>query len=136
MTIDEMIQAYRALKDKKSEIENRQKLELKPIKEVMDRLEGSIHEVLKKNKISNAKTQYGTAYISTKWSSALTDPDKFMAFVVDSGLWNLLDRKSNVKAVRAYEKENKELPPGAKLDSRTVVHVIKAGAQIPSDDDE
>ncbi len=135
MTIDELIQAYRALKDKKSEIENRHKTELQPLKLVMDKLEGSIHEVLKKNKIDNAKTQYGTAYLSTKWSSALTDPDAFMSFVVDSGEWNLLDRKSNVKAVRAYVKDHKELPPGAKLDSRVVVHVIKAGASIPSDDE-
>jgi hypothetical protein len=136
MTIDEMIQSYRAIKDQKTEIENRHKTELERIKTVMAKLEGAIHEVLKKNGINNAKTKYGTAYVSTKWSSSLVDPDAFMSFVVDSGEWNLLDRKSNVKAVRAYEKEHKELPPGAKLASRSVVHVIKAGAEIPSDDED
>lgn len=135
MNLEEMISAYRAFKVKKDDIENRHKAELLPIKNVMDKLSGAIHEVLKKNKVTNARTAAGTAYVSTKWSSSLVDPDAFMSFVIDSGEWNLLDRKSNVNAVRAYFTDHKELPPGAKLNSRDVVHVIKAGAEIPDDDE-
>jgi hypothetical protein len=101
----------------------------------LEKFEGKIDKFLTDHKILNTKTAYGTAYVSTKWSSALVDPDKFMAFVVENAKWDLIDRKSNVNAVRAYAKEHKALPPGAKLNSRRVVHVLKAGATVPSDEE-
>jgi len=136
MTAEEIIRLYRLLKEHKDEIEARHKLELTAVKKKLEMFEGKIDKFLTDHNLLNVKTAYGTAYISTKWSSALVDPDKFMAFVVESAKWELLDRKSNVNAVRTYVTEHKELPPGAKLNSRRVVHVLKAGGTIPDDNDE
>jgi len=134
VSVDELIDFYRQMKAKVSEIETRHAKELEGYKTVMLRLEGMIDQFLTDNGLVNVKTKYGTAYWKTKWSAALVDPDAFMQFVRENDRWDLMDRKANVVAVREYAKLQKELPPGAKLDSRRTVHIVKAGASIPNDE--
>jgi len=134
MTAEDLINLYRQLKAKVSELEAVHKKELEPFKSKMMELEGHIDAFLAEHELVNIKTKYGTAYWKTKWSASLVDPDAFMKFVSENGRWDLMDRKANVAAVRDYAKVEKELPPGAKLDSVRKVHIIKAGATIPDDE--
>ncbi len=135
MTAEDLIDLYRQLKARVGEIETRHKAELKPFVAKMAELEGHIDTFLTEHKLVNIKTKYGTAYWKTKWSASLVDPDGFMQFVRENDRWDLMDRKANVAAVREYAKVEKELPPGAKLESRRVVHIIKAGAAVPTDEE-
>lgn len=135
MTAEDLIKLYRECKEKKDLLDAQHKAKLADLLKLMEKLEGKLDKFLTDHKVLNFKTSYGTAYIKTRWSASLVNPDDFMGYVVDSGEWNLLDRKANVTAVRAYADKHKELPPGAKLSSRRVVHVVKAGATVPSDDE-
>lgn len=134
-SVEDLVDLYRQLKVKVSEIEVRHKAELSKYKENMEKLEGSIDRFLTDNKLVNIKTKYGTAYWKTRWSASLLDPDAFMKFVRESERWEMLDRKANVASVRDYAKLQKELPPGVKLDSRRAVYITKAGASIPDDEE-
>lgn len=135
MTAEDLINLYRQLKAKVSEMEAVHKKELAPFKDKMNELEGHIDTFLAEHQLVNIKTKYGTAYWKTRWSASLVDPDKFVQFVRESERWELMDRKANVAAVRDYAKVEGELPPGAKLDSVRKVHIIKAGATIPDDEE-
>jgi len=135
MTAEDAINLYRQLKAAVAEIEVRHKKELEEYKSNLMKLEGFIDTFLADNKLVNIKTKYGTAYWKTRWSASLVDPDKFVQFVRESERWELMDRKANVAAVRDYAKVEGELPPGAKLDSVRKVHIIKAGATIPDDEE-
>ena len=135
MTAEDAINLYRQVKAKVAEIEARHKKELEEYKSTLMKLGGFIDAFLAEHNLVNIKTKYGTAYWKTKWSASLVDPDAFMKFVSENGRWDLMDRKSNVAAVREYVKTEKELPPGAKLDSMRTVHIIKAGANIPDDEE-
>jgi hypothetical protein len=135
MTAEDLINLYRQLKAKVAELEAKNKKELEPFKSKMMELEGHIDTFLAEHQLVNIKTKYGTAYWKTKWSASLVDPDKFVQFVRESERWELMDRKANVAAVRDYAKDKGELPPGAKLDSMRKVHIIKAGATIPDDEE-
>ena len=134
MTAEDLINLYRQLKAKVSEMEALQKVQLAPFKAKMAELEGHIDTFLADNKLVNVKTKYGTAYWKTKWTASLVDPDAFMKFVRENDRWDLMDRKANVVAVREYATVEKELPPGAKLESMRKVHIIKAGANIPDEE--
>lgn len=134
MTAEDLINLYRQLKAKVSELEAAHKKELSPFKDKMNELEGHIDAFLLEHQLVNIKTKYGTAYWKTRWSASLVEPDKFMLFVRESERWELLDRKANVAAVRDYAKVAGELPPGAKLESVRKVHIIKAGASIPDEE--
>ena len=135
MTAEDAINLYRQLKAAVAEIEARQKKELEKHKAKLTELEGFIDAFLAEHNLVNIKTKYGTAYWKTKCSASLVDPDAFMKFVRENDRWNLMDRKANVAAVRDYAKVEGELPPGAKLDSVRKVHIIKAGATIPDDEE-
>lgn len=135
MTAEDLINLYRQVKARVAEIEARHKAELKEYKETMEVLAGNIDAFLLEHQLVNIKTKYGTAYWKTRWSASLVDPDKFMQFVRENDRWDLMDRKANVAAVREYAKVNSDLPPGAKLESMRKVHIIKAGANIPDDEE-
>jgi len=135
VTAEDAINLYRQLKAAVAEIEARHKKELAKHKEKLSELEGVIDAFLAEHQLVNIKTKYGTAYWKTRWSASLVDPDLFMKFVRENDRWNLMDRKANVAAVRDYAKVEGELPPGARLDSMRKVHIIKAGATIPDDEE-
>src|SRR5205814_7699076 len=104
MTAEDLVNLYRQLKTKVSEIEVKHKSELAPYKAKMAELEGHIDAFLTEHKLVNVKTKYGTAYWKTRWSASLLDPDAFMKFVRESERWELLDRKANIASVRDYAK--------------------------------
>src|SRR5947207_1148464 len=133
MTAEDLVNLYRQVKTKVAEIEVRHKAELADYKKTLAKLEGAIDAFLTEHKLVNVKTKYGTAYWKTRYSASLVDPDAFMQFIRENDRWDLMDRKANVAAVREYAKLTKELPPGAKLESWRAVHIIKAGASIPDD---
>jgi hypothetical protein len=74
-------------------------------------------------------TKAGTAYVSVKTSASLEDPDIFMRHVIGTESWELLDRRANATAVKAFAEENHgALPPGVKMASIVTVGVRrKAG---------
>ena len=71
------------------------------------------------------RTDAGTVSLSEDYSARLHDPDKFMEFVVQNELYDLLERRANKKACKDYCEENGRLPPGVTIDQRQTVNVRK-----------
>lgn len=123
--ISQRVQQYIAVREKRRALKKAYQDEDAPLIEGENLLSGAILRLLSDAGIENARTIYGTCFKTTKTTTSLADPDAFMNFVVHHGMFELLDRKANATAVRAYAEEHKELPPGVTLNSFTTIGVHK-----------
>lgn len=108
---------------------------LKPLKEIQDILAGRIQAFMTANNLENLKTAAGTCYTSTKSTTSLADPEAFMKYVIDNQQFDLLDRRANTTAVKAFVKKQKALPPGCNLNTIETLGVRRAGAGSSNEDD-
>jgi hypothetical protein len=121
--IEKRVKQYVAVRDQIKVIEERHTKELETIKAIKDELTGILQECLTAIGAESIRTSEGTAYTSTKYTASLADPKAFMDFVISNQNFDLLDRKANSTAVRAYVEETGSLPPGVNLSSIATVGV-------------
>lgn len=126
VTIGTRIQQYVALRDKIKAEDDAHKAKMKPAREALDTLNSVILGMLNTSGGDSIKTEFGTAYKTTKRSASLEDADKFMEWVIQKEAFELLERKVSVTAAEAYAEENGVLPPGVKMTSSQVVGVRRS----------
>jgi membrane protease subunit (stomatin/prohibitin family) len=125
--IDERVAQYIMIRDEIEAIEERHKLELQPFIKAKERLTGVLLEFLDKNGLKNAKTAAGMIRVSVRHTGVCTDPDRFMDFVFEHNLRELIDRRANGAACRDYAEEHDGvLPPGVKINSMRTIGVTRA----------
>lgn len=122
-------QQYVQVRDTIKEIEAKHKEELAPYKDILNQLEGTISAFLDANGLDSLKTEHGTCYKSTRYTASLADAEAFMAYVIKTERYELLDRKANVTAVRAFVQDEKNLPPGVNLTSVQTLGVRRKGSE-------
>jgi hypothetical protein len=121
--ISKRVDQYVRLRDLIKEKEEAHKAEIKPFKEMLDKLNAVLLEHLNTINGESVRTETGTVYRTEKKSAALADPDAFMRYVIGNEQWDLLDRKANVTAVADFIEENNEAPPGVNFSTTYVVGV-------------
>jgi hypothetical protein len=125
MTVDikKRVEQYVALRDKIKAIEADQKEHLKPYKNMLEQLNGTLLQHLNDINTDSASTEAGSVYRTAKKSASLADAQAFMDFVVANQAFDLLDRKANVSAVEDYINDNKVPPPGVNFSTTYIVGV-------------
>lgn len=122
--VETRINQYIAIRDKLKELDEKQKKEREPLALTLEKLGGWITEFLTVAGVESVKTQHGTAYMTTRSTASLEDPDAFMRHVIGTEAWELLDRRANTPACRDFAEQNGgALPPGVKITSIATVGV-------------
>jgi membrane protease subunit (stomatin/prohibitin family) len=125
--IDKRVAQYVMIRDEIEAIEERHRQELKPFVKAKERLTGELLEFLDGNGLKSAKTTAGSIRISVRHTGVCTDPDRFMDFVFEHNLRDLIDRRANGVACRDYaEAHDGVLPPGVKINSMRTIGVTRA----------
>ena len=124
--INKRIEQYIKLRDKIAEIKKRQKDELKPYNETLEKLNAVLLAHLNTVNGNSVSSDAGVAYRSEKKSASLADPEAFRKFVIANQLFDLIDWKANVTAVEDYINEKELPPPGVNFSSVTVAGVRRA----------
>ncbi len=125
--IDKRVAQFIMIRDEIETIEERHKAELKPFKAAKDRLAGEMLEFLDSTGQKSAKTAEGTVTVSVRHTAVCADPDRFIEFVFENDLRELIDRRANATACRDYAEEHDGvLPPGVKLNSMRIVGVTRS----------
>lgn len=123
-SIDELVEKYIQLRDKKTEIKKRHADELKPVDDLMAQLEGIFLNHLNVHGMDSFSTQFGTPYRSTQVTVSVEDWDKFFPWVMEHGHEGMLHRAANKTAVEAYlQGEGHQLPPGLTMNRMYVCNV-------------
>lgn len=126
MNINEAIELYRKLKDKKAQLKAEYEQKAAPVQEKMDRIEGALLGLMNKSGVDSFKTQFGTAYKTERTRVSCSDKGAFMDFVKDNNFYELLEVRPSKAAVEEFKAGRGVLPPGLDYTSEYTVNIRKA----------
>lgn len=123
--IDQMIEKYIALRDKKAELETAHKAKLAPINEGLEKIENFLLAKMQEQGLTSFPVKgVGTAYQSERTSVTMASWDDFKPFIQEQeDPFRFLDRKVNKTAVEEYMAEHQDVPPGVNVRREVVVNV-------------
>ncbi len=112
MKLDELVQKYVQLREKKALLRKQHETELEPIEKAMGLIEAAVLKHFSETGQESAKTAFGTPYMLRRTSATVADWDALLGYIRDNGAWELLERRVSKEAVQQYKAANEELPPG------------------------
>lgn len=122
--IDEMVELYIRLRDRRSKRKAAYDLDDAKDKEVQEEIEARLLVYFEETSVESARTEAGTAYKCVYVSATVADRDTFMAFALEHP--DFLESKPNKTAVLAYIEANGELPPGVNVSRKLTVGVRRS----------
>lgn len=128
--VDKLVADYIAVRNFIRAMEKRHEAELEEYKIALKKLEGRLLQFLDTTHQEMARTAAGTVSATVRPTASLNDPDVFIEFVAERGLYELLDRRANATACRDFAKENNGvLPPGVRINFLRGVSVRTATSE-------
>ena len=125
VTIDQAVDAYIKLRNKKAEIEASIKDQVDTIKKQMDKLEAFMIQQASAQGVKSFKTEHGTAFLTTKDFATVADWDTVLEFIKQNDAYDLLERRVSKAAVRSHIDLHKQPPAGVTYGSHLGVNVRK-----------
>ena len=126
VTVEKRVAQYVQVRDAIAAQKKLDEEKLKPLVDLQNLLTGWLQDFMDKAGADSVKTSSGTCYSSSRYTASLADPEIFMSYVIKAQDFDLLDRKANVTAVKAYVAEHNQLPPGVNLNAIKTVGVRRA----------
>lgn len=123
MKIDQVIQAYVALRDDLDAMTKRQKEETAPLREKMHKLEMWLQNQLQEQGLQNFKATTGTAFLKEVTSVTVENWEATLPFIKDKDMWDMLEKRVSKSVVEDYIESTGEIPPGVSVKRETVVQV-------------
>jgi phage host-nuclease inhibitor protein Gam len=126
MKLSEAVSIYIKMRDKKAQMKADFDASVAPLTEKMDKLEAKLLDVFNKTGIDSVKTEFGTAYTTTRVTASVADREIFMTHVKENEEWALLEVRASKTAVEQYRETNNDLPPGVSIREERVVNVRRS----------
>jgi phage host-nuclease inhibitor protein Gam len=127
MKLSEAVSLYIQMRDKKAQMKSDFEASVAPLTEKMDKLEAKLLDVFNKTGMDSVKTEFGTAYATTRTTASVADREAFMDYVKANEEWALLEVRTSKTAVEQYRSANdNELPPGVNLREERVVNIRRS----------
>lgn len=126
MKLNEVVEKYIMLRDKKAAMKKQFDESVKPVQDMMDQIEAVLLKTFDSAGLDSAKTEKGTAYVSTRTSASVADKESFLEFVKQSGEWPLIEVRAAKTAIETYKEEHQDLPPGINWSEERVVNVRRS----------
>jgi len=124
--LDELVEAYIDCRRMIESIEERHKQELAKPRKLKEMLTERLLDMLAATGQEMARTKFGTVSAATRDTASCSDPNIFVDYVREHDAYELMDRRPNSTACRAFLEEHGELPPGVKLNVLQYVNVRAA----------
>ena len=113
MDFETRIRQYRGVRDEIKKLDEEHESFMKDRRALLTWLGNDLLHMLNATGQESAKTQHGTAYITTQVSATLEDAEAFRRHVIGTESWGLLDWRANKTAVKEFVSEHGgEPPPG------------------------
>jgi hypothetical protein len=127
--VDKLVADYIATRNYIKALKDKHKAELAEFELALEKLGGRLLLFLDSHGQEMARTAAGTVSATVRDTASLSDPDIFIEFVAEHGLYELLDRRANATACKDFAKENGTLPPGVRINTLRGVSVRTATAE-------
>ena len=128
MKLDELVANYIKLRDKKSLLKKQYDEKVAKVDAVMDKMEAIILKTFQDSGIDSARTDAGTAYISTRTSATVASREELFQWIQEDFEERsiFLENRVSKVAVEQFKAANDDLPPGVNFRSELVVGVRRA----------
>ena len=126
MKLSEAVSIYIQMRDKKAQMKAEYMAKVAPLDEKMEKLEAKLLDLFNKTGMSSVRTEFGTAYSTTRVTASVADREIFMAHVRENDDWGLLEVRASKSAVEQYRENNNDLPPGISMREERVVNVQRS----------
>ena len=129
MNIGDVIRTYAKLRDQKAAAEAEVKDRVDQIKGKMTKLEAYLKEQMDAQGLTQFKSEYGTAFLTTTDFANVGNWDEVLQFIKDNEAYDMLEKRVSKTAVREYMDQNKRVPPGITYGTKLDVNIRKPGAK-------
>lgn len=126
LPVDELVDRYVRLRDKKTQLEAAHKKTLEPLNTAMDFLENMILQRLNEQGVESARTAAGTAYKHRVTSVTVADKQAFQNWLHETGQWELADIRAAKTNVTEYRVTHDDVPPGLNYKEVMTVGIRRA----------
>ena len=128
MKLDELVANYIKLRDKKSLLKKQYDEKVAKVDAVMDKMEAIILKTFQDSGIDSARTDAGTAYISTRTSATVGSREELFQWIQEDFEERsiFLENRVSKVAVEQFKAANDDLPPGINFRSEVTVGVRRA----------
>lgn len=126
MKLSEAVEMYIKMRDKKAEMKADFDASIAPLNEKMEKLEAKLLDVFNKTGMDSVKTEFGTAYATTRSTASIADREVFMDYVKANEEWSLLEARVSKTAVEQFRSIHDDLPPGVNVRTERVVNVRRS----------
>jgi hypothetical protein len=123
MNMEELVQTYIKIREKKSQLKTDYELEAAKFSQVQDKIEALLLHKFEEMGVDSVKTPAGTAYSSVRSNASLADWDSFRAFCAQQeDPYEYIERRVSKTAVEQYRAAHDDLPPGINWSETRVVN--------------
>lgn len=119
VNLAEPVKEYIELRDKRDAVKKKVREILASIEQRMDELEAMFLDQLQQSGMESVRTAAGTVFLSTKSAATVKDWDAVVAFIAETGLQALYEKRVNKSIVEEVIQETGAPPPGVQY-TRTV----------------
>jgi len=126
MKISELVEKYIQIRDRKSQLKKEYEAKVAPLDEAHAKIEAKFLELFEKSGTDSLKTEFGTAYKSTRTSISVADRETFMAYIRENDEWPLLEVRPSKAAVESFKESHEDIPPGLNYREEMVVNFRRA----------
>lgn len=127
MKIDEAIEKYIELRDKKAEIRARYNAKVENIDAALKKLEAAFLRSFSKTGQRSAQgANGGTAFIKERTSDKVVDRQAYIEFLEATGAMDLIESRVNKSALDEYIEQHGDLPPGVTRSTELTINVRRS----------
>lgn len=126
MKLSDAVKLYIQLRDKKAELKAEYEAKVADIDEKLNALEAKLLQVFNETGTDSVRTEFGTAYVTTRNSVSVVDRDAFLSFIRETGDFSLLEVRPSRSAVPEFAAANGEPPPGVTMRTERVVNIRRS----------
>jgi len=123
MKLDDLIDKYVQLRNKKAEFKAAYDEKVGKIDEALDKIEQHLMKVFNETGQESAKTAAGTAYKQRRFSASVADWPATLEYIQANERWDLLEKRVAKKVIEEMLEETGEVPPGISTRTEFVINV-------------
>lgn len=126
MKLSDLVAKYIELRDKKAQYKAEYENKVAKLEDALDKIEAALLKTFETSGMDSVKTEFGTAYTSTRTTASVADPDAFMTYVIANEAWHLLEKRASKTGVEQYKAEHEDVPPGVNWRAERTVNIRRS----------
>ena len=126
MKLSDLVAKYIEMRDKKYELKHQYEFKAAQLDEMLGKIESKLLQVFDSAGMDSVKTEFGTAYATTRSTASVADKETFMNFIKENEEWSLMEVRAAKLAIEQYKTANGDLPPGINFREERVVNIRRS----------